>query len=168
MLTSVLIFSLFSLFQGPPIYVEVRSLTTPKVREMATYQAIAVAGFVGSYGEQVTSAVEAAVRGSSIKGYRAIRVIPRNDVSTTLRGRTITLDTALEVGLKHRADAVVFGEITQSTSASKSSNKTETKCISNENESNTLKKLFSCKQTRNVIVQCTERAATFRVFASMA
>lgn len=131
---------------------------------MASYQAIAVAGFVGSNGEQVTSAVEAAIRGSSVRGYRAIKVIPRNDVSTTLRGRAVTLDTALEVGLKHGVDAIVFGEITQSTSASKSSNRTETECISNKNESNTLKKLFSCKESRNVTVQCTERAATFSVF----
>jgi hypothetical protein len=165
MLTVALILNLF--LPQQPVSVEIKTVSSPKVTSMATYQVVAVAGFTGRQGDQLTREIESAIQSAAIGGVRSLRVVPKEAVVSGLRNRNFSLDNALDVARAHRADAIVYGEVTTAESRDSTERKTETQCVEAKKSSNVLKQMFGCERSQEVSYTCTTRKAEFSFFLRM-
>jgi hypothetical protein len=141
-------------------------MSPPAIARAASYESIAIGGFAGQYGQQVSREVEASLQAASVAGRKTTRVVPKEDVYALTGGRQLNTQLAGEVATRLRVDALIFGEVTYANAQDTTRAESEQECTSRKQESNDLKRLLglNCTDWRTVQYQCRDRVAQVQIF----
>jgi hypothetical protein len=123
----------------------------------SSLQTVALGGFQGRNGEQLTQDLEVALsRLRTAKGGN-VRVIPREDVTRAMASIPRNERWGAELAKRLNADAIVYGEVTSLQATPTRVTKTEQKCVQRKPGSGVEKALgLDCQKWASVNTYCTQ------------
>ena len=138
--------------QAPVVHVNV--LKAPEFDEANQYKVFSVRPFAGSNGAQLARDIDAALAGNRVAGQALVRTIPFDTLGAAARsGKTGA----------GGADAIVSGEVNESTWSDQAQNREEQECAVHGDKKKLLGLIKECKQYRTVMRYCTQRTARYAV-----
>lgn len=142
------------------------SLSVPVESETGHFRTIALGGFQGNQGEQLTREVEVGVSQvrAGADGER-LRVIPREDVNRALAGVRRDENWATEAGKRLDADAIVSGEVTNLRAVPTRTTKSQPKCLQRKPNASALQELIGadCQKWGSAQIACTQTQVNMQV-----
>ena len=138
--------------QAPVVHVNV--LKAPEFDEANQYKVFSVRPFAGSNGAQLARDIDAALAGNRVAGQALVRTIAFDAVGTAARGGKTGAGGA---------DAIVSGEVNESTWSDQAKNREEQECAVHGDKKKLLGLIKECKQYRTVMRYCTQRTARYAV-----
>ncbi|MEN9376013.1 MAG: hypothetical protein RL710_1170, partial [Pseudomonadota bacterium] len=138
--------------QAPVVHVNV--LKAPEFDEANQYKVFSVRPFAGSNGAQLARDIDAALAGNRVAGQALVRTIPFDTVGAATRSGKAGAGGA---------DAIVSGEVNESTWSDQAQNREEQECAVHGDKKKLLGLIKECKQYRTVMRYCTQRTARYAV-----